>query len=144
MNFQADQRAWVGIKSFEIIASITPEKSMHMNINVINTGKTPAREVKLLECGTGDTEAATLEWKCPLDDEGIVAPGGQWFFASSSDPVSQLYVDRLTAGVQRTYYRGVIQYKDIFDKIHSTRFCAYYAGSSATNFLACPHGNDMN
>jgi hypothetical protein len=66
-------------------------------------------------------------------------------FASESEPLTQIYIDRLKAGTQRTYYRGIIQYKDIFGINRHTGFCAYYPGTTrSVPFLECPHGNYMD
>jgi hypothetical protein len=70
-------------------------------------------DIMFTNCGTGDKEQTTIAWNCPQAD-GVIAPGAEAVFVNVSGPVSQGYVDRLKAGIQRTYYRFTIQYRDIF------------------------------
>jgi hypothetical protein len=63
---RTDQRAWVGVENFEIVGTVSTNKPMLISINYINTGKTPGLDVTLTNCGTGDTEAAMIEWRCPV------------------------------------------------------------------------------
>jgi len=141
-NFMTDQRAWIGVKGFTLYGPPTPGQQLIMNITAINTGKTPALDVTFANCGTGDDEQTTLTWNCPKASS-VIAPGAENVFVNTSDPVSQAYVDRLTAGIQRTYYRFTIQYRDIFGIARTTGVCAFYPLSKTTPFGQCLHGNWM-
>jgi hypothetical protein len=139
-----DQRAWVGIKQFNLISPIAVGKLMTIEIEATNTGKTPALGVTLINCGTGDTEAATLEFACPSGRSGIIAPNGETVFTvEGTDAVSQGYVDRLKAGIQRTFYRFTIKYKDAFGITRYSGVCAYFPMDKTHVFGQCPHGNWM-
>jgi hypothetical protein len=139
-NVEVDQRPWVGIKDLELVGTVAVGQSMVLKIDYLNTGKTPALHVAFTNCGTGDTEEATLHMGCPDSVYGLAAPNLGMHVDFVSAPVTQIYVDRLKARTVQSYYRGTLVYRDIFGNAHHTRFCAFYDG---IRFRECPHGNDM-
>jgi len=58
-------------------------------------------------------------------------------------PVASLSVPPMPEFGKGYYLYGVIEYKDIFSKLHSTRFC-FFIPPKSSEFLACPTFNDAN
>ena len=76
---RVDQRAWVGIKNFDIEGpALSMGQIIRINMNLINTGKTPALDVGMSDCGSGDTqayaEASTVGCESSAKDRSVIAP----------------------------------------------------------------------
>lgn len=138
-----DQRAWLGIKDIVVASDVTVGKALVIDIQYTNSGKTPGVDIKLTDCKTGESEDSMIKWDCGSANLAI-APNQVMAITNTSDPLSQAYFDRLKIRAVRTYFRGVIQYDDIFRITHHTGFCAFFTGVESIKFSTCSNGNYMD
>lgn len=139
-----DQRAWIGIKDIKMSHPLTKGTDIDFGINAVNTGKTPALDVRLVKMSVGLQENQPDNTVTPTD-RSVIAPGNnEVFYGSGKGPSPQL-IAGLNAKKTRFYVWGKIDYRDIFNNWHTTLFCGYYPGSGTTlNFYNCSKGNSMN
>jgi hypothetical protein len=112
-------------------------------VNSLNSGKTPALGVRLVEISVGDTETHVVK-TAPSADRGVVAPNNNLVFYSSATSPNDV-IEGLMAGRFKVYVRGRLEYQDIFGTPHKTLFCGYYpTGGPSSNFYNCSSGNQMD
>jgi hypothetical protein len=133
-----DQRAWLGIGTIDIGEMHAPDP-IAINIQVVNSGKTIAKEA-VFPVGVVATDipidiarfVKTHPYKRAPDERGFL-PGGQIVFpnlpitiTAKSGSTDALGITSVQTGAKNLYVYGDIQYKDVFEKRHTTRFCGVY------------------
>jgi hypothetical protein len=157
---QTDQRAWVRITSIKgITLPASPEAlvgtmkkqgyvDMPYSFTVENSGKTPARYMKVL--GNYSLSAKPLPWP---DKRQLAKPGflqvifpGQPGQSYSPPPIRLTYEDGLAwqLGAIHLYIYIVVEYRDIFPntKLHHTWVCSKFDAFGQQTF--CHTGNDAD
>jgi hypothetical protein len=139
-----DQRAWLAVKEVRIESELALNEPLRYSINLVNTGKTPALDVRFVELRSGNNEA-TIDELAPPRDRGVVAPGNNIKVFGRSNRLDQPTTKAIQDGTIRLYISGTIEYWDIFKtKPRHTRFCVYYPTSAPPNFFNCTDGNTMD
>lgn len=137
-QLQIDQRAWIGIK--EIVAVIDTSKPFNIDNVITNFGKTPAFDVS--EQGTVvfkwgprfinvamEWEGIKKKFKPEKKTFGVVFPGATFSATTTeksfvSPELSREAVDGAVHQKRFVYSVGTIEYRDIFGKLHNSRYCA--------------------
>ena len=110
-----------------------------VDVEVVNTGKTPALDAGIALAGIGETEKSIIMKPAAENFRKAIAPG-----ASTPD---FYYIGLPPNTASRIYIRFIIEYRDIFqtprDAPHTTEFCGYYPATRPPFFFNCPHGGNM-
>jgi hypothetical protein len=152
-NARLDQRAWVTIRVVRLLKYPTLNEKLPIEIILINTGKTPALSVGIAtHCFTSLTSTGISKVDLtvnPLNSEvsrGVVGPNVD-FSSMVGDPLlidTKQQIDDLESGFITLYVVGFVEYSDISEKIHHTRFAVRISGKTRmdkTYFTACQIGN---
>lgn len=127
-TFQADQRAWVGVKSLSMRGAVKPGSELFAVIQVENTGKTPALEVTINHALTfrkPTKESLTGFPKIGTFGRIVIAPNGTYLAVQMfGGKLSQTEIEKLNKDIP--YVFGTISYRDVFGGEHQTWFCAFY------------------
>ena len=140
-NFRQDERAWMGFKFMEGSIALTLNKSFLVTTELVNTGKTPAKNVR------GDIVVGVFKKGEPLDfaytaghahysvTAGTIFPAGkivESFEAiqhgrANAEPIIFIapLKDELFSGGSFIVVHGKIVYDDIFGREHWTTYCRY-------------------
>jgi hypothetical protein len=132
MKWQArlDQRAWVGIESLEN-STFQEEKPATVELLVRNTGKTPAKNFRIIGAfGTGPAGAKPdfekdLKWKKEYS-VGLLMPNGtnRLPIQLKSVPVlTKEKIEEIKDHKFMVFVFGWITYDDVFGISHRTNFC---------------------
>ena len=133
-QFHLDQRAWLSVKSVKLTAKYSRTEEGQITINVVNTGKTPAKRAGIVAVAMGDNE--NPKWGKVADPilRMVVAPNVTdddfYITVPYSDPSATLHL------------KFVLEYWDVFDNRRTT-FCGHYPSKVPPFFWNCPQGNDM-
>jgi len=152
-NAHLDQRAWVTIKIMRLLEYPTLDKEVPIEIIFIDTGKTPALSVGVAtRCFTGMTSTGILEEYLTVNptnrevSRAIIGPNVE-FSSIVRNPVviqNKQQIDDLEDGFLTLYVVGFVEYSDVFEKVHHTRFAFRISGKKQldkTFFEACEIGN---
>lgn len=130
--YKIDERAWVSIFDVEP----KNQGTFTINIVLVNTGKTPARN--FIIAAAGDVgEGRSNENKLP--GRGIIAPGGKFSSYMQAN-------GSLTSSTKVTIH-GRVDYDTVFGASHWTKFCYYLIPQKAGNpggFAPCESGNEID
>jgi hypothetical protein len=154
---QLDQRAWVGLA--EVVKMDAPKfgRGPKLSFKFVNSGKTPAREVKTKldwDSSPGNTPPVCKNVPRPQFDGPSIPPQGSYTLNEPS--ASPFYIENTTGGIQywekvvsddMNFYciNGEISYADIFSEArHTTHFCVFENAGSPKGFTYCGYQNDMN
>lgn len=142
---RSDQRAWVGAVAAETPKDLAVGKQGRFGWVIVNNGKTPALDVeqeiaawpftKGQECSPVYTEnpAGT-----PKHSITVLQPGMRvtvWTYPQMR-PNTEENINNLKAGNEVMCVYGRMTYKDVFRRIHHTRFCAWLDTDLST-FNSC-------
>jgi hypothetical protein len=117
---------------------------VEFSITTVNTGKTPALEVGLVEINVGDSETHVVK-TLHRSERTVVGPNSNAVFFAATNPVPREGILAFQTGKTHLYVRCRIEYRDIFGNgIHPTYFCAYYPTTKPPFFFNCSGGNFMN
>jgi len=136
-----DQRAWVGatemnppsFKDGDITVYIKEgEKNTSFGVNIVNSGKTPARKVKNKQKITAyPANAKFIPFYPPINERemsvSVIQPGMKsiLYFGLFDDPLTKEQINSFREGENILYIYGEITYEDVFGKKHRTTFCSY-------------------
>ncbi len=159
-----DERAWVGLlDAVSNPKSFTATRPWNVELIFSNSGKTPARNVKIAMKvlttpsfvngpSSADIQALTFQ---PTQS---IAPQGRYFFmaglgnnwvstmqAEPGDVESAIakYPD-IVSGRLFLYYFGALKYDDNSNVEHTTEFCIYMANVKTKSISFCRDFNDLN
>jgi hypothetical protein len=140
-NFKTDERAWMGFKFMEGSLTLTVGKSFLVPTQLVNTGKTPAKNVH------GSVRVGIVKRDEPLDftyapghahyelSAGTIFPAGfinESFEAEQHGPdkpeailLTKPMLDDIFNGKSIIVVHGKIVYNDIFGTEHWTTYCRY-------------------
>jgi hypothetical protein len=160
--FRDEQRAWIGITS-QVLTQFEEHKPVVMQVNMSNTGKTPARKVKIRTL----TMVAPTPIPGPTKEQveqlrkadwvlgPAIPPQGQHsiHIGKESGPVTdenrrtvEGIMDRFNFIKSKTsflYNIGEVSYEDVSGRIHLTTFCVFLADPD-TKFIAfCSGFNEI-
>jgi hypothetical protein len=139
-----ENRAYVSAQSAQFSADPKADKPVLAQINFVNRGSTPAKNLMV------QAEAAFREQ--PLPDEAPITasqrPGARgsapkdelYVVAAAIPPLSEEKVKLLNKDMLRLYVWGTITYEDVFNKKHTTRFC-FVSRAAVTTFQVCHNNN---
>lgn len=129
-NFVLDERAFVGVKDVVAKSWIVGSNGV-VTINLVNSGKTPATNVRFrVELGGVFPPDKLNEKDFNSSDQpndslaGIIMPNS--FANRSIDtklPLTQERLSNIASGKELIHIWGIIRYDDIFRNPHETKFC---------------------
>jgi hypothetical protein len=141
-TLRAEQRAWLSAKGPESSPTITDGQPIKTLVHVVNTGRTPAKNVSIetvvdiirnnedpISSRALSHHHATTGVIWPNDPIDIPAEllEGNGFTKKLVTPEMHA---ALTAGQAYIVIYGKVEYTDIFNVSHRTRFCGWYAYAS--------------
>lgn len=147
---QLDQRAWLGVMVGHIVP-IDGNLRLRIEIDIVNTGRTPAIHVQ--QAGSRFiAKKPLLQEPPPSIIRGLVfhpamtVPPQAKLTISAEESVENLGDDyaAMKSGGKIFYFVGEIRYDDIFGKKHRVRFCFYRAHPEDQVLSACERFNDVN
>lgn len=140
-NSRLDQRAWVVLKG--VAGKPTLNKPLTLRVYFTNTGRTPARDVRVscaVSAGTGEMPP-TLEGR-PYGNPNFLAPNALIFSSlRDSAKVSQSALDALSKGAVTLFVYGSALYDDVFGRTHWLTFCEFLT-PDASSWDPCKRYND--
>lgn len=126
-----DQRAWVGV---DRVDKFEPKSNQDLSVelNMINTGKTPAVHVKtkaaVIPMKKGDPFSATYPGNPTpnIESNSVLMP--QQHMTMSTPPINipAAQYDSIKNHLTILYVYADITYDDIYGKRHETTFCVMY------------------
>lgn len=141
-QFQRDQRAWVSVKSVKIIAANYPNKEGSIQVDIVNSGKTPALHAEIISMGVGITRQTIKMGPPPSPQIMDIPPSGGGY---------SMFLGIPKGTPTEIYLRFVISYRDVFQstELHKTTFCGRWNpiwGDSQhfMDFLTCNEAETMN
>ena len=131
---QFDQRAWVTVALVRFDRPLSVGEKVSVQLTVHNSGRTPAvaRMVGRIE---GSTEPLADKAFEDLPTSGhpsiiVLGPDGNGDgYLQSLEPLTGDQFAALNSGKLRLYVIGSIEYDDVFNHHHKTRFCFSVSGS---------------
>jgi hypothetical protein len=157
-----DQRAWVGVSGAEL-TQFEANKPLHLDVALLNTGKTPARKTRectgwvlargyLREPPNDVITKCEKDWKAssdlPPQGKFITRAGEAQLGASPEDQGSAVYImqsyDAIKGKVQILYVFGEYEYQDLTGQTRTTRYCLYLSDPDTKTVQFCDGFNDMN
>jgi hypothetical protein len=140
-NFEADERAWVGVKN---IAAKLVEKdgipTLQVSASFFNYGKSPALRASI----HSDLTLAHLE---PIEEITRNPSEAQTDRSATTifpgEVTSRMRYTTTPTQSQNLYYWGSIKYTDTFGRPHNTTWCTHY-DISTNEFIFCATYNQAN
>lgn len=127
-SMRQDQRAWLAVTEISGLPEVG--KPWIINLLMGNSGKTIAQHIRVVgisdQIPSPDEPSFTLE---PLKERGIISPlsrGYAHIRVSHGVNLPQSVYDSYQKGQLRLFVYGLILYKDVFKREHSTQFCFVY------------------
>jgi hypothetical protein len=143
-SFRIEQQPWltffgVGLPIDPPIV-IAPDKMIEFKVHLINSGKTPALDVRPFGCSTFGATQALKETVCPplqMDGVTVMAPGATQFVLVGFGPYTSTQLDLIKSGT--LVYSTIVgaHYSDQFGSDHFSRFCKRLDIGATVNFLDC-------
>jgi hypothetical protein len=137
-QFRLDQRAWLGVTRYNSSTAsgnespyIEPDKEVRFIAQFTNSGKTPAKttetDIAFQFLPKGVSPKPTFGQPNPSRTRStlVVQPGATHFIQSLPTKFSAPQIEAARQQQLILYVYGRILYQDVFDKQHSTEFCAY-------------------
>lgn len=144
-----EQRAWITIREANII-ELTPGKPPRVEIDILNTGKTPCtlRSIfKLVVTPALDDIELSQKWLDGPGSDGpssVVGPGISVACPCiGTSAVSEEEIARIKSGSIHIFVFGVLVYKDAFGKEHKTRYCLFTNAGDRGRLAGYPKGNTI-
>jgi hypothetical protein len=157
---KADQRAWFGISEFEVLHydpsdSNTP---FRMQVTFRNSGKTPALHIRFaswmwatdsLVDGPSEAQLRELEvYMKTIKVRYVAAPGASRKVIILDNGTSRNMVTSNYQDIQNRkrffYVFGQVDYDDVYQRSHTTRFCLWLAEPETKQLAHCQNDNEMN
>lgn len=159
-NFHLEQRAWVGPTIVSYPRHTVNGNKVYVkegekftaDISVINSGKTPARDVRTVTTVFFEKPRTILKQQVPknvkdLQGVGILQPGARLeistVFPRNGAVISKNDIEEITSGRAIISIVGEINYSDVFKESHFAKFC-FQLRHDLTGFHGCKKGNDAN
>lgn len=149
-----DQRSWIVVNALELAAPPIVGGRVHVNMAMINSGKTPGMKIVGGSLIVSRPDITTLNFSDTFQTANppiAVLAGGETYTAkieSQATIASQAQIEAIAQGTTRLFARGVIRYEDVFMRPHSTHFCGVMSGpqvrTAGARFSFCERGNDIN
>jgi hypothetical protein len=153
-----DQRAWVYVEKVDtkghndgktMVFMKESEKS-NIKVTIKNGGKTLANviETKVYANGVETGEKPELSDKAIISSDKTpmaMFPGisGNTELFSETEIFTKDHIEAIKSGQFSYYIYGMITYKDIFNKIHWTKYC-YQLAPSLDRFTTCRFYNETD
>jgi hypothetical protein len=141
-NMMYSQRAYVAVPKG---GAHTANKIVYFSLTVVNSGKTPANNVRIgyrvqfsKKEPTGKIENESLEWT----HIGVITPGGDFIQSAESARATLEESALLSADRLYSYCRGIIYYEDIFRETQHTTFC-FRRQLNTESLRPCDTGNEV-
>jgi hypothetical protein len=162
-SFRDDQRAWVG-STQQSVAVFDEKKGIAIQALFINSGRSPARKVKLqvmlspVSLDGPSPESIQSLKKAPWNSCPTIPPQGQYTITVGNEPSAgqvvtaenrrtiQMVIDRFGFIKTKTlflYDIGEIAYEDTSGRQHLSTFCFYLADPEARVVAYCPEFNEI-
>jgi hypothetical protein len=135
-SLRVDQRAWMGIVKIRIRRFLEPNQDFVVEIEIKNTGKTPALKVVFHNSLQALLTAEQINRNFgESDGDGTVMPDSKQIISiGENHPVPAETFEQVHDGVRTMYLHGRIEYRDIFGEDHWTNWCFRLVGENL--FLA--------
>jgi hypothetical protein len=152
-QFRQEQRAWVGatyVSSIVIKAGEMPT----FQVEVVNTGKTPALHVRFTTSGTSRPAGEKIKFVYPgpangpqINSNVVLQPTGRYYLGVGgkppAQPVTDHQVDVIKSGENWFWVYGKIVYDDTAARTHHTKFC-FIIASDLKNSQPCGTYNEAD
>jgi hypothetical protein len=138
---RTDQRAWVGVKSINV-GTLEAEKNLVAEVALNNSGKSLANKVQGYATLAVSDSRTLREFpeppREPVESVAIYWPGMDLKIYASGTAKTPLHrfaftksgLENISAKRSFLFVYGTYNYVDIFDRPHTTRFCARYSPDS--------------
>jgi hypothetical protein len=157
-NFRHEQRPWIEVNLNHIdLGVITPDEPFSINIDFVNTGKSPALDVYFDSYATAAPAEPRLTWYDTIRSEvkalqkGQLSPGETRYVSVSAGgnedvshrplPIDQATAEGLKSGTMRLWLHGVCEYSDQFGRRHSLRWCR--VAQAGKGLVVCDDRQDV-
>lgn len=149
-TFHEQERPWLGVSALTV-TQFDKNKPLRIDVGFINSGKTPALEVKhgtrfKFDPRFAATPDATWGTIFSMDPEQSVPPQGAYTtHMTMNQPLFDTQFDAIKAGGKFLYFYGEITYIDTSKSIQGeTRYCIFLRMIDDKPDLAfCPGFNDL-
>jgi hypothetical protein len=142
-EFRVEQRPYVTLDEFRLTTDVTvinPHGESRLRLAFFNSGKTPALDFVLdpsrFDVMVGNTKVKVIVEKSSIGFKGVVGAGKPIIFelpfALYGTSKSQYEANALLLKAQ-----GIVQYTDIFERRHQTKFCAQNRHDWGGAFVIC-------
>jgi hypothetical protein len=149
-TFQIMNRAYVGLDTAELEQEIKVGEFPVAAIECINKGNTPASAVKAVNAiGFIDANISKMPplsfKKGEIGSSVDVFKGAVLnFFVHAKEPVDEETIEFFRKGKYWLYVWGRIEYKDAFNELHTTNFCAFHRFGEGTRLNIHSIGNESD
>jgi hypothetical protein len=125
-----ERRAWIGPVRMGL-TEVAADKPLRVEVHLLNTGETPAREVQvqgaLRIAAEGQLPTFTYDPPSRPPSRLVVQPQMTVIMPfNSRGNIQSGAFPLLNSGAQVIFMYGLVQYRDVFDRPHATRFCAFF------------------
>lgn len=129
-NARLDQRAWVLPNDVITPTEYKEGVPLRFGVRLLNTGKTPALNVKTLVGGITwprgqpfRIEYEDAPWASPGRSIGTLLPSTPAVATAEPTPITKRQLEALQNKVTVLYLYGEVSYDDVFNVSHCTSFC---------------------
>lgn len=148
-SMRLEQRAWVGVSDINTVQTMQVGKVFTVNVVFKNTGKTPARNVRVAAVIDPVTGGHRPDFDAiEATSRGLLQPGATMFTTLHSDDsgrgITQFGYDSVMNGSLKIYLHGTVRYRDIFDRQHWATFCFNLLPTGAYGVCAEHNESDNN
>jgi hypothetical protein len=142
---QTDQRAWVTVDQMKITSEIKAGEPLVIEIILKNSGKTPARSVRMAYSIIIEERMALPTTKRDTQiEESSLGPSAQFIeHIRFNQALTRKDVDYLQDGIFTLTVTGEMTYRDVLTgtPIRKTGFCGIYRPKEFPLLSACAHGS---
>jgi hypothetical protein len=148
-----ERRAWVTVKTAELVKPPAMGEVFMVLLNIINTGQTPASEGMINGTVISRGELSAEDLSGPevgsVPSRMLIGPGVvvSTLLTASEPVMRQSQIDAILNGAWRLYAVGNIYYRDVFGGRHQTRYCFSIGASdlrlNVRAMAACAEHNEV-
>jgi hypothetical protein len=146
MSMELGNRAYISLTKQEFSAIVTAGEVPRLNITIVNVGKTLAQQIQVrLRMDIFDKDfGLDIPDASVVIDKLSLAPGQDLRFqAFLEEPLTDEELKSLDGKTSFLFFWGIVQYRDVFDRQHTTMWCSKYECKSPKQLVVHPHHNGM-
>ena len=149
-SLEIAERAWVGLKSMRLVKELTPGEKMTIEIVVENTGRTPAKQIRVIRGIRPSNKRLTDKPHFRKSDRpgsiGTMLTSGILRGYISTNVLPAETIEKIKKGGILIYVYQAVTYFDVFDRPHETQIFGLFTPKKGNRemFEVCDHHNQMN